>query len=111
MLNAEVVGIVLPYMNNKMLQWKVLQHLLRDPIALAGGRSVCPAHCSPAGASTAASRQADHQVPACRAGLQHVRLETCEPADFLAHHHSFAEVVLLVNIHTKVIISCSTADI
>ena len=69
MLNAEVVGSVLPHKNNQTLLWKVLQQLLRDPIALAGGRSVCYAHCSPAGISTAASRQADHQVPACRVGL------------------------------------------
>lgn len=84
MLNAEVVGSVLPHMNDQMLHCKVLQHLHKDPIALAGGRSVCYAHCSPAGFSTAASRQANHQVPACRVGLQHVRLKTCEPPDFLA---------------------------
>ena len=83
MLNAEVVGVVLSQRNNKMLHWKMLQHLLRDPIALAGGRSVCPAHCSSAGTSTA-SRQADHQVPACRVGLQYVRLKTCEPPEFPA---------------------------
>ncbi len=34
MLNAEVVGGVLPHMNNQMLHWKVLQHLLRDQLPL-----------------------------------------------------------------------------
>jgi len=38
-------------------------------------------------------------------GSRHVSLLTSW------HHHSFAEVMLLVGIHSKVIISCSAADI
>lgn len=104
MLNAEVVSSVLPHMHNQMLQCSGIQLPLQVAdlfvMRIAAQQALAQQH-----RGKLITKSLHAELVYNMSGSRHVSLLTSW------HHHSFAEVMLLVGIHSRVIISCSPADI